>query len=136
LGVDSKISGVSSEIYPYEKYDPIDGRLSVCIISYAAGATNQTRVEDTNNGGFDIHGTSQFNLSMSLTGLNRTEMEVMLDNSADCAGAVNLTFPHTKTIGSTAEYPINQSLEAALGLVPGIGYFASAASLASTLTSY
>ncbi|MHB1567551.1 MAG: hypothetical protein ACYCXG_12720, partial [Acidiferrobacter sp.] len=139
LGVDSEIPTVSGDIHPEERYNSLDGQLYVCIISYAAGATNQTRVEenDGGDGGYDITGTSQFNLSMALTGLSRAQMNVQLCDSGNSgSGAVNLTFPHPETLGSTEEYPINQSLLSALGLVPVIGSFASAASLASTLTCY
>ena len=139
LGVDSGIPTVSGDILPRERYSNLDKQLFVCIISYAAGATNQTRVEenDGGDGGYDITGTSQFNLSMALTGLSRAQMNVQLGDSGNSSsGAVNLTFPHPETLGSTEKYPIDQSLLSALGLVPVIGSFASAASLASTLTCY
>jgi hypothetical protein len=51
VGVNSKVLTASGYDYAKETYDPDDGQLFVFITSFASGASNQTRVEDTNDGG-------------------------------------------------------------------------------------
>ncbi|MHB8358595.1 MAG: hypothetical protein ACYDCP_03715, partial [Thermoplasmataceae archaeon] len=132
LGVDSPICTTSSRQVAYEKYSRKDGALHVYITSYTAGGTNQTRLDDTNNGEFNIYGTSMSDLSMKMSGIPKTNLYLL---NPGVSGAVNLTFPAKPTSSSHLSI-INQSLSLALGLVPYIGPFVDVPLLASQFASF